>query len=132
MGPVFYLVQCEEARCLISAVVLGNWPHEFALAPSPGKGGCALDRRLCLQRLSPSAEACGAREKSLARNSAPRPFAGKVEKRRGGLRDRRRALGAPAGLRLSPFFLSPQKGTGKGREKGQQAKQQKAEAAGIW
>ena len=69
MGPVFYLVQCEEARCLISAVVLGNWPHEFALAPSPGKGGCALDRRLCLQRLPPSAEACGAREKSLARNS---------------------------------------------------------------
>ena len=65
MGPVFYLVQCEEARCLISAVILGNWPHEFALAPSPGKGGCAL----CLQRLSPSAEACGARKKSLARNS---------------------------------------------------------------
>ena len=63
MGPVFYLVQCEEARCLISAVILGNWPHEFALAPSPGKGGCALDRRLCLQRLSPSAEACGARKK---------------------------------------------------------------------
>ena len=70
MGPVFYLVQCEEARCLISAVILGNWPHEFALAPSPGKGGCALGGRwLCLQRLSPSAEACGAREKSLARNS---------------------------------------------------------------
>ena len=70
MGPVFYLVQCEEARCLISAVILGNWPHEFALAPSPGKGGCALDRRLCLQRLPPSAAACGAREKSLlARNS---------------------------------------------------------------
>ena len=68
MGPVFYLVQCEEARCLISAVVQGNWPHEFALAPSPGKGGCALDRRLCLQRLSPPAEACGA-QKSLARNS---------------------------------------------------------------
>ena len=39
MGPVFYLVQCKEARCLISAVVLGNWPHEFALAPSPGKKG---------------------------------------------------------------------------------------------
>ena len=39
MGPVFYLVQCEEARCLISAVVQGNWPHEFAMAPSPGKGG---------------------------------------------------------------------------------------------
>ena len=69
MGPVFYLVQCEEELLLISAVVLGNWPHEFALAPSPGKGGCALDRRLCLQRLPPPAEACGARKKSLARNS---------------------------------------------------------------
>ena len=39
MGPVFYLVQCEEELLLISAVVLGNWPHEFALAPSPGKKG---------------------------------------------------------------------------------------------
>ena len=29
MGPMFYLVQCEEARCLISAVLLGNWPHEL-------------------------------------------------------------------------------------------------------
>ena len=76
MGPVFYLVQCEEARCLISAVVLGNWPHAFALAPSPGKGGCALDRRLCLQRLSPPAEACAAREKSLARNSRHLPVRG--------------------------------------------------------
>ena len=61
MGPVFYLVQSKEALRLISATPLGNWPHEFALAPSPGKGGCALDRRLCLQRLPPSAEACGAR-----------------------------------------------------------------------
>ena len=26
MGPVFYLVQCEEALRLISAVLLGNWP----------------------------------------------------------------------------------------------------------
>ena len=69
MGPVFYLVQCEEELLLISVVLVGNWPHEFALAPSPGKGGCALDRRLCLQRLSPFAEACGARKKSLARNS---------------------------------------------------------------
>ena len=69
MGPVFYLVQCDGGLPPISAVLLGNWPHEFALAPSPGKGGCALDRRLCLQRLPPSAEACGAREKSLARNS---------------------------------------------------------------
>jgi hypothetical protein len=39
MGPVFYLVQCEEELLLITAVVLGNWPHEFALAPSPGKKG---------------------------------------------------------------------------------------------
>ena len=39
MGPVFYLVQCEEELLLISAVILGNWPHEFALAPSPGKKG---------------------------------------------------------------------------------------------
>ena len=69
MGPMFYLVQSHGALRPISAVVLADWPHEFALAPFPGKGGCALDRRLCLQRLSPSAEACGAREKSLARNS---------------------------------------------------------------
>ena len=69
MGPVFYLVQSNGALRPISAVILGNWPHEFALAPSPGKGGCALDRRLCLQRLSPPAEACGARKKSLAGNS---------------------------------------------------------------
>ena len=69
MGPVFYLVQWNGGLPPISAVILGNWPHEFALAPSPGKGGCALDRRLCLQRLSPPAEACGARKKSLARNS---------------------------------------------------------------
>ena len=49
MGPVFYLVQWNGGLPPISAVILGNWPHEFALAPSPGKGGCALDRRLCLQ-----------------------------------------------------------------------------------
>ena len=29
MGPMFYLVQCEEARCLISAVLLADWPHEL-------------------------------------------------------------------------------------------------------
>ena len=39
MGPVFYLVQSHGVRDPISAVVLGNWPHEFALAPSPGKKG---------------------------------------------------------------------------------------------
>ena len=71
MGPVFYLVQCDGVRDPISAVILGNWPHEFALAPSPGKGGCALDRRLCLQRLPPSAEACGARKKKLGAKFAP-------------------------------------------------------------
>ena len=69
MGPMFYLVQSHGALRPISAVMLADWPHEFALAPCPGKGDCALDRRLCLQRLSPSAEACGARKKSLARNS---------------------------------------------------------------
>ena len=69
MGPMFYLVQSHGGLPPISAVVLADWPHEFALAPFPGKGGCALDRRLCLQRLSPSAEAYGARKKSLARNS---------------------------------------------------------------
>ena len=43
MGPVFYLVQCDGVRDLISAVLLGNWPHEFALALLLGKragGGC--------------------------------------------------------------------------------------------
>ena len=39
MGPVFYLVQWNGGLPPISAVILGNWPHEFALAPSPGKGG---------------------------------------------------------------------------------------------
>ena len=48
MGPVFYLVQCDEARCLISAVLVGNWPHEFALVPSQGKkGGRRLPRVAC-------------------------------------------------------------------------------------
>ena len=37
-------------------------------------------------------------------NPAPRPFAGKVEKRRGGLRGRRRALRAPAAL-PAPLLL---------------------------
>ena len=64
---------------------------------------------------------------------APRPFAGKVEKRRGGLRDRRRALGAPAGLRLPPFFLSPPKrhreGPGKGANK-QNSKKRKLQEYG--
>ena len=32
MGPVFYLVQCDGVRDPISAVLLGNWPHGFALA----------------------------------------------------------------------------------------------------
>ena len=48
------------------------------------------------------------------------------KKEGGGLRDRRRALGAPAGLRLPPFFLSPQKSTGKGREKGPTSKTAKS------
>ena len=43
MGPMFYLVQLKEARCLISAVILADWPHEFALGILLGKragGGC--------------------------------------------------------------------------------------------
>ena len=43
MGPMFYLVQLKEAPCLISAVILADWPHEFALALLLGKragGGC--------------------------------------------------------------------------------------------
>ena len=45
MGPVFYLVQCDGVRDPISAVLLGNWPHGFALAPSRGKkGGRRLPR----------------------------------------------------------------------------------------
>ena len=69
MGPVFYLVQCEEELLLISAVILGNWPHEFALAPSPGKKGRAHCRRLGLRRLPPPSGACGGKKKSFARNS---------------------------------------------------------------
>ena len=36
MGPMFYLVQCEEARCLISAVLLADWPRESFPRPTPG------------------------------------------------------------------------------------------------
>ena len=39
MGPMFYLVQCEEARCLISAVLLADWPREPF--PRPTSGPCA-------------------------------------------------------------------------------------------
>ena len=39
MGPMFYLVQSHGALRPISAVMLADWPHEFALAPFPGKGG---------------------------------------------------------------------------------------------
>ena len=38
MGPMFYLVQCEGELLLISAVLLGNWPHEFALPPEQPEG----------------------------------------------------------------------------------------------
>ena len=38
MGPMFYLVQCEEARCLISAVLLADWPRESF--PRPTSGPC--------------------------------------------------------------------------------------------
>ena len=37
MGPMFYLVQCEEELLLISAVLLADWPHWFAPAPSREK-----------------------------------------------------------------------------------------------
>ena len=39
MGPIFYLVQCDGVLRPISAVLLGNWPHEFALPTPWGKGG---------------------------------------------------------------------------------------------
>ena len=39
MGPMFYLVQCEEARCLISAALLADWPREPF--PRPTSGPCA-------------------------------------------------------------------------------------------
>ena len=39
MGPVFYLVQCEEALRLISAMILGNWPHEFQPGPCSSGAG---------------------------------------------------------------------------------------------
>ena len=67
MGPVFYLVQCEEELLLISAVILGNWPHEFALAPSPGKKGRAHCRRLGLRRLPPPSGASGGKKKLRAK-----------------------------------------------------------------
>ena len=66
MGPVFYLVQSHGVRDPISAVVLGNWPHEFALAPSPGKKGRAHCRRLGLRRLPPRAALGGLRRKKKA------------------------------------------------------------------
>ena len=37
MGPMFYLVQSKEARCLIPMVLLADWPHE--LQPWPCAGG---------------------------------------------------------------------------------------------
>ena len=68
MGPVFYLVQCEEELLLISAVILGNWPHEFALAPSPGKkGGRTAAGSVCAGFPRPRGPA--AEKKSFARNS---------------------------------------------------------------
>ena len=37
MGPMFYLVQCDGALRPISAVLLADWPHEFALLTPWGK-----------------------------------------------------------------------------------------------
>ena len=43
MGPMFYLVQCEEELLLISAVLLADWPHEFPPWPcSRGAGDGAM------------------------------------------------------------------------------------------
>ena len=71
--------------------------------------------------------------RALGATSCLDAVSGKVEKRRGGLRDRRRALGAPAGLRLPPFFLSPPKrhreGPGKGANK-QNSKKRKLQEYG--
>ena len=39
MGPMFYLVQCEEELLLISAVLLADWPHEFQPWPCAGGAG---------------------------------------------------------------------------------------------
>ena len=39
MGPMFYLVQCEEALRLISAVLLADWPHEFQPGPCASGAG---------------------------------------------------------------------------------------------
>ena len=45
MGPVFYLVQCDGVRDPISAVLLGNWPHElqpWTCASGAGDGATHL------------------------------------------------------------------------------------------
>ena len=45
MGPVFYLVQCDGVRDPISAVLLGNWPHEpqpWPCASGAGDGATHL------------------------------------------------------------------------------------------
>ena len=63
MGPMFYLVQCEEARCLISAVLLADWPRESFPRPTPGPCTEPLGH-LGLRWVPPSAEACGAEKKA--------------------------------------------------------------------
>ena len=58
MGPMFYLVQSHGALRPISAVILADWPHEFALALLLGKrkrlelGSVGLGAR-CAGRASP-------------------------------------------------------------------------------
>ena len=59
MGPVFYLVQCEEGLPLISAVLLGNWPREFALPLLGGGGRTVATSRGWRQVLSEAAEGWG-------------------------------------------------------------------------
>ena len=69
MGPVFYLVQSKEALRLISAMLLGNWPHEFALALLPGKGGLRPRPPALPAAAFPARGGLRRSEKSLARNS---------------------------------------------------------------
>ena len=59
MGPMFYLVQCDGELLPISAVLLADWPHGFAPAPSLEKrarGGCLA----WLDAFSAGAEGWGA------------------------------------------------------------------------
>ena len=45
MGPVFYLVQSNGVRDPISAVPLGNWPHELQPWPCASGAGDGTTHR---------------------------------------------------------------------------------------